>query len=440
MPTPYTIAQNDTLSGLAAKNNTTVQAIQSLNPTITDPNKIYAGASLNLPDAPAATQLLPSSGAPAVATSDPVQNAALQAKNDQAQKDQEAQAELARLTTQKQIGDLKTAIAPAGGAPAAPGYVTQYQKLRADNGVPALEDEQASIGDQRRALQDQLTEFKASQNGLGRTQSFVDGADAVKGQQIQEQLDTLDRREALVVDKLNAKNQYIGTVMDLTKQDYETASAAYEKEFSQNLQLQNLYSDYQTKEDQQANAVRDDARAYLTSVQGMLKDSGQSFDALDPTMRAQIQTMELKAGIPAGSTEAFAKAFPDAKPLATVDGVDAAGNQTVSFIYKDSSGKPGIVQTVNTGAKKPVSATAGNPTRAEITADTYDQAVQEAASIFDADRQKNGDKKVSPDLYEEIRARVPAQYRDDFDKKFSNLLSDETKVRFGITTPGGRPR
>ena len=50
---PYTIAQGDTLSGIASKNNTTVQNLMALNPYIKDANKIYAGASLNLPSVPA---------------------------------------------------------------------------------------------------------------------------------------------------------------------------------------------------------------------------------------------------------------------------------------------------------------------------------------------------------------------------------------------------
>jgi len=45
----YKVASGDTLSAIARANNTTVAAIQALNPSITDPNKIYIGQSLNLP-------------------------------------------------------------------------------------------------------------------------------------------------------------------------------------------------------------------------------------------------------------------------------------------------------------------------------------------------------------------------------------------------------
>lgn len=46
----YKIQTNDTLSGIAAANKTDIQSILKANPTITDPNKIFAGADLILPD------------------------------------------------------------------------------------------------------------------------------------------------------------------------------------------------------------------------------------------------------------------------------------------------------------------------------------------------------------------------------------------------------
>jgi hypothetical protein len=46
---PYTIKYGDTLSGLALKNGTTVQALMAANPYITDANKIYAGKDLVIP-------------------------------------------------------------------------------------------------------------------------------------------------------------------------------------------------------------------------------------------------------------------------------------------------------------------------------------------------------------------------------------------------------
>lgn len=47
----YTIQSGDTLSGIAKKYNTDVNTLMSLNPYITNANRIYAGKSLNLPGA-----------------------------------------------------------------------------------------------------------------------------------------------------------------------------------------------------------------------------------------------------------------------------------------------------------------------------------------------------------------------------------------------------
>ncbi len=46
----YKINPGDTLSGIAKQYNTNIATLQQLNPTITDPNKIFAGQSLILPE------------------------------------------------------------------------------------------------------------------------------------------------------------------------------------------------------------------------------------------------------------------------------------------------------------------------------------------------------------------------------------------------------
>jgi LysM repeat protein len=63
MPKNYTINRGDTLSRIAQQNGTTVADLLKLNPTVTDPNRIYAGASLFLPDAPGATSAAPAAPA-----------------------------------------------------------------------------------------------------------------------------------------------------------------------------------------------------------------------------------------------------------------------------------------------------------------------------------------------------------------------------------------
>lgn len=72
-------------------------------------------------------------------------------------------------------------------------------------------------------------------------------------------------------------------------------------------------------------------------------------------------------------------------------------------------------------------------TPTEVNAENFDRIKLEAAQLFNINKEKNADKMVDPNLYYDMRQKVPAQYRDDFDRTFMNLLSDESKSRFGIS-------
>lgn len=59
-----TIQKGQTLSGIAKQNGTTVDAILKANPSIKNPNLIYAGSSLNLPGAPTSPVVAPKASVP----------------------------------------------------------------------------------------------------------------------------------------------------------------------------------------------------------------------------------------------------------------------------------------------------------------------------------------------------------------------------------------
>lgn len=58
----YQIRSGDTLSGIAARNHTTVSALMRANPQLRNPNLIIAGHQLNLPGSSDSFQPAPSSG------------------------------------------------------------------------------------------------------------------------------------------------------------------------------------------------------------------------------------------------------------------------------------------------------------------------------------------------------------------------------------------
>ena len=53
----YTVKQGDTLSKIATRNGVTIADLMKANPQISDPNKIYVGDVLNLPNGSTATNI-----------------------------------------------------------------------------------------------------------------------------------------------------------------------------------------------------------------------------------------------------------------------------------------------------------------------------------------------------------------------------------------------
>jgi LysM repeat protein len=107
----YKISPGDTLSRIAARQKTDVANLLKLNPKIKDPNRIYAGDVLNLPEAPAAPAAAPG---------------------------KEFLAETAATVSPREL--LTQKITEAVSAPAPKSLARQYSELRAERGIPKLEE------------------------------------------------------------------------------------------------------------------------------------------------------------------------------------------------------------------------------------------------------------------------------------------------------------
>jgi hypothetical protein len=98
---------------------------------------------------------------------------------------------------------------------------------------------------------------------------------------------------------------------------------------------------------------------------------------------------------------------------------------------------------------EPVASKDTDVSASDIKAENYDDAKQEASRLFNvfiesrkADAAKTGtyyDGKIDPAVYTEARNKVPATYRDDFDKTFRSYLSDEAKKQFPVTGEAPTP-
>jgi hypothetical protein len=331
----YKIKSGDTLSGIATANKSTVADLMKYNPNIKDPNKISAGANLNLSMPSSATPPAPVAPAPGSSPATtpitpPSTTSSSSVKVD------------ATKPPPQTLEQYKASILPETPKPAAPNYVDQYQKLRQSQGITSLEDQVTADESQKADLLDALDKQKRQDVGSGEvTTGMAAGRLSVAAQNIQDKIDAINRREAISQANLTTKNNYISSVMSFTEKDYGAVNDAYNTAFNQALSAQNSFNTEQSKKATQDNLVVDNARANLTAMNNVLANSSpeqiQTYFN-DPNNVNAIQQLELQAGIQPGTFQAFANAKPKANVVGTSTGYDANGKGITSIINQDSQG------------------------------------------------------------------------------------------------------
>jgi len=389
--TSYTIQSGDTLSAIAVRNKTTVTELMKLNPQITDPNKIYAGANLNLPST-VTQSTIQAPGAMAVPPTAPIippTTTGVMETSDQARATQkqieETQAKIktiqADLTTAQSLGygpndqiirDANGNILPPGtkttedgnvvqpttftikdfvdqlkeagiSAPERPDLMTTYKGLAGEYNIEGLQKQVTDIDTQIAEVQDSLTAGIHKISGELAPMELITGRQQELQNQATEKLNALNRTKANLVTQYNNAIGTVSMLMGFTQQDYANASADYNTKFSQFISLTNMITG-------QANTAQDNARANLSIITNAINSSKKTWSDLDPAMQTQIRNLEVQSGMPQGTISYFLSAKPNAEVLSTVQGTDAEGNDIVTFIYKDpETGMPGSMQVVQTG-------------------------------------------------------------------------------------------
>lgn len=142
--------------------------------------------------------------------------------------------------------------------------------------------------------------------------------------------------------------QIIGTLQENTSNPIEKSFATMGE------QLDSIQKEQEQK--------KLDARTNLNAIQNMIIESNKGWDTIPDALKQDILKLEKDSGLPTGTLEAFTRAKPKAKLMATNSGYDSAGREIISFVYEDEDGNPGVVKTVKTGGVRPPSGGGGNPT------------------------------------------------------------------------------
>lgn len=332
--------------------------------------------------------------------------------------------DITSLTNQKTINDLKTSLGLNVAPPAAPSFASDYEALRSSYGISAIESQINSINTQQNDLEASYKAGLNKQEDRLAPMEIIGSKQAKLTKQYQEQAELLNNRKATLVDEYNTKSGIVSNIMQFKQLDYNAAKADYNQNFSNVINLQQLLDGEKSQAVQEQNQQRDDARANLTVLQNLATDSGKSWDQLDSSMQTQMNTLELKAGIPQGTFKSFMMQKGNLKVDYTTTGYDSAGNQITSF-FSYNNGNPQLIKSVGTGAVN--QSTSGND------AETLKISKSKVATFLQSVVGEDG--KVAPNDYKKAKTAWTMDGLDplDFDKTYASKYVDKThSVDYGV--------
>jgi len=337
----YKIQSGDTLSAIAAKYRTSVDAILAANN--------LSSASTTQP-----TSGISTSGGTEQTT--PGATPQTQQVGTTPEQQQQMTAQIQAELDSNQGGSVSAVTGQTITAPQAPGTVNWEQKMqeiRSQYQVEPLENQITELDKQINDLRALYETAEVKEGERLAPMAIISKRKAKISEEKAIELNRLINEKNAVINQLNSKYGMIDTVMKLQSQTYEDARQQYEFEYNKALQQQQLLASAE-------NTQMDNSRATLNSITNMMTSAGMSWNDLDINMQYQIYKSELQAGLPAGTTQAFTQNKPGAKVIATKDGYDASGNAITTFIYEGSDGMPGITYTVKTGGIKTTGSSGGS--------------------------------------------------------------------------------
>lgn len=257
--------------------------------------------------------------------------------------------EITTLQRARTIAELKSQLGIDTGIPVRPSFATDFEALRSEEGMSALEGQINSLESQIRDTEASLRQGLYTEEGQLRPMELIGTRQRELTRQAQEQMDTLNRRKTTLVDEYNTKVDLVNNIMKLKTMDYANAVDEYNTKFSQAITMQNLMMNMDEKARAEETAFRDDARANWTLLMNTAREQGKSYADMDPMMQLTAKKLELQGELPVGISEFYMANKPDAEVLWEGKSVDAEGKEIVTFIYKNAEGKVGASEVVYTG-------------------------------------------------------------------------------------------
>lgn len=341
----YSIAKGDTLSSIAKINNTTVDELMRLNPDITNPNLIYAGRGLNLPNTEASKK---DDNYSDINSIEEANNAINQDQADDIASGTDDEIPT-RKTVEDLMGDIETITAPDTEAPEAPNYTEALNQYREDYGVVDLENQLNTLKAEEQEIYDQRNSRISAERGKSVAMNVINGRIGQVEQQENERLAIIQRSIANATNQLNTKYNTINTLMTTKEMDYNSAVTRYDKEMANNISMYNSALNLQQMEKSDEEIERDNARSNAQISLNAYASAGLSYEDLSDTEKINLTKLGVQSGL---GPEFFSNVLKVSGNKEILTNITSSDNTMVSIIYKD-----GTTQTIPTGLKAKVSST-----------------------------------------------------------------------------------
>lgn len=197
--------------------------------------------------------------------------------------------------------ELKSSgILPSGAPPTPPSLVEQFGALKEQAGVDAIQQSIIDLKAQQDAIATQLQVNKTAENGKPVAKNVIQGRISQEEQQAQDQYDFIGRQLSRKQDELNAALGNIQMIMQFSQTDYQNAAQAYNTQFDQAISTINLVRGIQQDQKTDQQRAIDNARANAQIFVNAIQKGNLDINSLDPAAQAQLNTLEVQAGLPVG--------------------------------------------------------------------------------------------------------------------------------------------
>lgn len=337
-----------------------------------------------------------------------------------------------RSITERYTDAFKTvtgldSIMPTGEAPKRVSYEEEYNKLRKQYGMTALEDRLNDLQTEADAIRSQFRAQKYDEQGKPVAMNVIEGRISEEEKVANERLDVINMEINTANRQLTSANSVIENTMNLKKMDYDSAKEEYNTKFSQNLDIFQLVRGLVKDEDSATEAKADNARSNLQIITNTLQESGKTLADATPATKYQVQTLELEAGLPTGFFESVMSSTGGKQEILSTTTRTSGGSKYADIIMRGKDGSISV-KTIGLGAS------GGEGSENETEAEHMRRARSEMATQLNT--RKGQDGYLSPADYKKAKGSwVSAGYSsEDFDNSFATTYVNQSHSQdYGVS-------